>query len=263
MTLEVAAGAHVIELGKLVGIHPQGLADFRQRPDVELAFFAFRIGIERGGEGAFRRGHFPLEPADGFPRALGEQRFAAALPGQRQQFEELGVVVEHLLEMRHQPALVDRIAREAAAEMIVNAALAHMLERVLDRLEETRVAAARPGAPEEFEDRALRKFGRAAQTAVDGIEHVADLHRRRVELLEPEDDLARRPRLVGELRQQRGAVLLDLLRLLAKQPRHLAQHVGESRPAEARFFGEVSAAPHRLAFRRQKHGQRPAALLAE
>ena len=48
---------------------------------------------------------------------------------ERQQLEQLRVVVEHLLEMRHQPALVDRIAREAAAEMIVDAALADALER--------------------------------------------------------------------------------------------------------------------------------------
>ena len=46
----------------------------------------------------------------------------------REQLEELRVVVEHFLEMRHQPALVDRVAREAAAEMIVNAAFADVVE---------------------------------------------------------------------------------------------------------------------------------------
>ena len=59
------------------------------------------------------------------------------------------------------------------------------------------------------------------------------------------------------------AVLLDLVRLLAEQPRHFAQHVGESRPAEAALLRKIRAAPHRLAVRREKHGQRPAALLAQ
>ena len=68
---------------------------------------------------------------------------------------------------------------------------------------------------------------------------------------------------LGEPLHQRVAVLADLVRLLAKQPRNLAQHVDEGRPAVARGLREISAAPDRLALRRQEHGQRPAALLAE
>jgi len=45
--------------------------------------------------------------------------------GERQQLEQLRVVVQHLLEMRHQPLLIGRIAREAAAEMVVDAAARH------------------------------------------------------------------------------------------------------------------------------------------
>ena len=62
---------------------------------------------------------------------------------------------------------------------------------------------------------------------------------------------------------QRRAVLLDLLRLLAKQPGDLVQHVDEAGPAVARRSREIGAAPDRLALGREKHGQRPAALLAE
>src|SRR4051794_23019120 len=112
--------------------------------------------------------------------------------------------------MRHQPVLVDRIAREAAAEMVVDAALAHALETVLDGLEETLVAAAQTCPPQHFEDGRLRKLRRAAQAAVDLVEHVADLRRSRIELFQPDRYLALRPRPVGEPRQQRRAVLLDL-----------------------------------------------------
>ena len=56
----------------------------------------------------------------------GEPRLAIDLG---HQVDEQRVVVEHLLEVRHQPALVDRVAREAAAEVIVDAALADVVER--------------------------------------------------------------------------------------------------------------------------------------
>src|SRR3974390_1137727 len=100
----------------------------------------------------------------------------------RQQLEQLRVVVKHLLEMRHQPALVDRVTREAAAEMVVNAALAHTFKRVLDCLKEALVTRADARPPEEFEQRRLRKFWRAAQAAVHVVEHIADLRRGGVEL---------------------------------------------------------------------------------
>ena len=41
---------------------------------------------------------------------------------------ELALVVEHLLEVRDEPALVDRVAMEAAAELIVHAALGHLAQ---------------------------------------------------------------------------------------------------------------------------------------
>ena len=50
-------------------------------------------------------------------------------------------------------------------------------------------------------NRRLRKFRRAAQAAIDGVEHIADLGRRAVEFGGPMHDFALRPRLVGEPRQ--------------------------------------------------------------
>ena len=46
----------------------------------------------------------------------------------RIEFQQLRIVVEHLLEMRHEPALVDGIAGKAAADLIVDAAERHPLE---------------------------------------------------------------------------------------------------------------------------------------
>ena len=165
--------------------------------------------------------------------------------------------------MRHQPAFVDRIAREAAAEMIVDAALAHALERVLDGLEKSRIAGTQASPPQHLQDRRLRKLRRAAQAAVDRIEHIADLPRGGVKLAHADRHLARGPRLLGEPRQQRHAVLLDPAGFVAEQPRHLAQHIDKGRAAETALFRKIRAAPHRLAGGGEKHRHRPAALLAQ
>src|SRR5450759_2406694 len=151
MALEVAGGSHVILHCKIGGIRAQDLFDFGPRPDIELALLALRIGVKRGGKGPLRRGHFAGEPFHGLARALAEKLLAAALIGQRQQLQELCVVVKHLLEMRHQPALVHRVARKAAAEVIVNAALTHAIQRMLDRLEKARIAGACAGDARFFE----------------------------------------------------------------------------------------------------------------
>src|SRR5688500_14961002 len=104
----------------------------------------------------------------------------------REQFQELRVVVEHLLEVRHEPALVDRIPRKAAAEVIVDAALADVLQREQDAAEKCERRGARlallgrrtlAGAPQQFEQRALRKFRRAAQAPMLSVDRARDATR--------------------------------------------------------------------------------------
>ena len=68
--------------------------------------------------------------------------------------------------MRHQPAVVDGVAGEAAAEVVVDAALADVAEREQHGVAVGGVAGAVAGAPEEVEEARLRKFRRAAGAAV-------------------------------------------------------------------------------------------------
>jgi hypothetical protein len=72
--------------------------------------------------------------------------------------------------MRDEPTFIDRIAREAATNMIENAALAHIGQGEHDRLLEVRLAGTVTGAPQKFKKRGLRKFWRTCQATIDGVE---------------------------------------------------------------------------------------------
>ena len=110
--------------------------------------------------------HLALEPGDGLLDAQLEQRVARLAPGLGHQVDQQGVVVEHLLEVRHQPALVDRVAGEAAAEVIVDAALADVGQRVLDGGLGGGIVVADGAAPQQPEEAPLRELRRALQAAV-------------------------------------------------------------------------------------------------
>src|SRR3984893_13733863 len=147
--------------------------------------------------------------------------------------------------------------------MIVDAALAHTVERDADGGEKSLVPGALAGPPEEFEHPALREFRRAVDAAIDRVKEGADALGDIVKLGESELDRALCFGAGGELRFQPLAVGLDFFRLLMEDPGDLAQHVDKSRPAVAGGIREISAAPERIARGREKHGERTATLAAE
>src|SRR5207302_3122040 len=71
-----------------------------------------------------------------------------------------------------QPAGVGGIARIAAAEMVVDAALADRCQRAQYRIAIGRQTSALPGPPQQLKDAALREFRRGADAAVQRI-HLA------------------------------------------------------------------------------------------
>src|SRR5258708_25103083 len=141
--------------------------------------------------------------------------------------------------------------------MIVDAALAHAVERNADGGEKSLIPGALARPPEEFEHPALREFLRATDAAIDRVKEGADTLGDIVKLGEPELDLALGFRAGGDLRFQPLAVGLDLFRLLMEDPGDLAQHVDESRPAVAGGIREIGTAPERVARGREKHSERP------
>ena len=99
------------------------------------------------------------------------------LPEMRAEPHEQRVVVEHLLEVRHEPLRVHAVAREAAADLIVDAAARHPLKGVRHHREHVRVAGARPLPQREVERHRGRKLRRAIEAAESRL--VSLLERRR------------------------------------------------------------------------------------
>ena len=164
--------------------------------------------------------------------------------------------------MRREPMAIDRIAREAAAQMIVDAALRDMVERDDDRVLQGGGLEPLPAAPEQGEDRHLREFGRVADPALDAVDLLDETERR---LIDERERHARAAGRLGETRErgrERGDVLRDLRALVAIGLGDGLEHVGKAGPAEPRRRREIGPAPERLGVGREEHGERPAALLA-
>ncbi len=93
-----------------------------------------RVGVDAGGEAGRLQGQFPENEIDDASRDFPEQRRARQLIGFEVHVEQLRVVVQHLLEVRHPPGPVGGVAVEAAAHVVVDAAGGHMAEREVDHL---------------------------------------------------------------------------------------------------------------------------------
>ena len=93
-------------------------------------------------------------------------------PSVGQERDQLGIVVEHLLEVGHEPQRIDRVASEAAAEVIVDAALADVGQGVQNRLADSLIVAREALPPEQVQHGRLRELGRAGEAAMDGVERL-------------------------------------------------------------------------------------------
>ena len=85
----------------------QQRAHFGRIPDVELAFVALRVRIERRPVAAARRLHVAHDPVGSFGRDARNSVVAGRERRVRVDAQQLAVVVQHLLEVRDHPVLVD------------------------------------------------------------------------------------------------------------------------------------------------------------
>jgi len=173
---------------------------------------------------------------------------------------QLRVVVEHLLEVGHEPLAVDRVAVEAAPELIVDAAASHPGERVAHHLERARVPGAPPHPEHRLPGHRLGELRRLTEAAVALVE------------------LGRDPQVGSrqDLGAERALRLAQPLRLphrfqeLAAGLEHLAppavvglrdglEHARERGHAVTVDRREVGASVERHPLRGEEHGHGPAA----
>ena len=204
VTLEVRRPVEtVVRLG-----HDPLLVQYRgarllARPHVEFAFAAFAVGIEARVERAVVRSHVAHEPSHDVAGNVRVAPLARHARRVRVEREERPVVVEHFLEVRNGPLGVDRVAAEAASELIVNAAVGHVVEGHAHDAKERLVAVARERAQAEVELERMRELGRSAESAVHGIERARKRLPRGVRAL-PQATVRVRPRARAPGGRRRG-----------------------------------------------------------
>ena len=81
-----------------------------------------------------------------------------------------GVVVQHLLEVRRQPVGIGAVAGEAAAQLVVDAAVRHPVEGDGHHPERRLVPVVAPTPKEELQGHGGRKLGRRTESAMRGVE---------------------------------------------------------------------------------------------
>ncbi len=162
--------------------------------------------------------------------------------------------------MRDLPGGIHAVAREAAAELVVDAAAGHVAQR-RDRHVERALVAERGAAAQQQLDRVgMRELRRAREPAVLRVVRLGELRGGRVERR------ARRARGRGALRLHAPerlcealALLADLARVLVVEAPDPLQEVGEARHAVARLAREVRAAEEGELVGGEEHRERPAA----
>ena len=251
--LEVARLGDPVVVDRLLRRLAQHGADLLRRPDVEAALLALGVGVERRVEAALRPAHLAQRPVE---RLLADAAVALVperLPAVQVGAGEQRVVVEHLLEVGDEPGGVDRVAPEAAAELVVDAARQHCVERRLDHVPD-------PAGEQQLQRRGGRELRRAAEAAALRVGALA-------QRLDGRLEEAGAGRLLGRLQLPDRAELRPRLRRprpqLVAPPLegvdHRLHHHPEARHPAAVVGREVGAAVEGHPLGVAEDGHRPAA----
>ncbi len=192
---------------------------------------------------------------------LPEEFVAGDLVGAQIIAQQAGIIVRHLLEVRNNPALVHRVAVEAAADLVVNTAPSHALERRRDDRQQPLLAGFEVRVEQQVERAGVRELGRGAESAILRIEPAADaLHNGLHDLFV---GLARALFKAFQVTQSFSNLCRALVNLLAVGlvvVRHSFQQALHARAAGVVFGREISAAIERFTVGSKKRRQRPTSL---
>ena len=234
----------------------QHLGHLLRRPEISCAFPALAVGIQCRGKCPTRQRHLPLQPLHDAPRRVGKAAIdgASRLGIGRQQH---GVVVEHLLEVRHQPAPIGAVAAEAPAYMVEYAASGHSVQRAFHHGVGTAVAAQQAISQQKQQVMRRWKLGRATKAAVAVVEALLQHAVGHI------NGTGVRPAGLTAAAQVFGdgaAGLPQALPVIPPQRLQCLQHLGESRRTISGLFWKVSACVKGPPVVVQKAVERPATL---
>ncbi len=232
-----------------------------ERPDVELAFDPLGVGVLGGEEAAGRVAKVAEHVGDGLLDDAAVPNLTGCLPGVQVRADEQRLVVQHLLEVRDEPLRVDGVPVEPAADVVVDPATGHAVERADHGAEGLGVAGRGPLVDQERQRHGLGELRCPAEPAVDPIQ-LSERPRGRMpqQLAAWEGAVA-----FGELaaRTDRGVQTTGVLEQLAVPflPRVVdrAEQPAEAREAVALLLREVGPAVEGPAVGREEHRHRPTA----
>ncbi len=109
-------------------ILPQNRLHLARSPQVKGSLAPLRIGVLAAVEAAVRVEQVAQQILDRLPRRLREEVTAARLEGLQAGKDQQRLIVKHLFEVGDKPLLVDRVAVQAEAELVVDPAQANGLQ---------------------------------------------------------------------------------------------------------------------------------------
>ena len=86
--------------------------------------------------------------------------------------EQLRVVVTHLLEVRDNPSLIDRVAMKSSGQLVIDSAARHLFQRDDNDIAQRFAARASLVSNQQIKGRGMRKLGRIAESAITFVEHL-------------------------------------------------------------------------------------------
>ena len=238
-------------------------------PHVEATLLALGVGVLGGAQPAPRGAELGEHVADGLLDDLEPARLTGHLPGVQVGAHQPGLVVEHLLEVRHGPRVVGGVTGEPTSDVVVDPARGHGPEggarhgerRLLSRWRDGGAGTAPPTGPGGTWARArIRpRRSRSARRA----------RRRRTPPAPVPAPRGRgsRPGTDGEVVGQAGATVdgvgqgvglsVDLVAAVVPDVVHGVEHPAEARHAVEVARGEVGPAEEGTAVGREEHRHRP------
>ena len=251
---KVAALADAKNGHHLVCVVSQHISEFLRRPHEGQALDVVGVGVLGAVETAFRRQHLAFQVLKRAQRPVQQLGVPTDGVAAQEYPHQLGIVVQHLLEVRHAPASIHAVTVKAAAELVTDAAAQHGLQAVQGH----RLALGL--GQQKLQRGGRRKLGRTSEAAVDRVVKLRQVFQRaRQQVVGPAVWLCGRGARLPDVRRQRFGVAFQLGPLARPGVRHRlhdAPETGHALHVARRKVGSGVEGPQ---VRRQKHRHGPAA----